>query len=206
LLTAETHWRNHEASGEQSSGRSLDNWHRTYDPGTGRYLTADPIGQAGDVNLYSYALGNPVTRADPAGLHSSRWGVRTARIPFVPYWQGSLNTTLIPPHVYDGPFGQGPGVGCAIAIILRVYPTLPEGMFDKLKHCLLSCEIASTCGVNAAQLAGIAKEIIDMSGLGTPSLEDLVADYSGIACARQGGDASCPQDCRRCCSARWGQP
>lgn len=67
-------------------------------------------------------------------------------------------------------------------------------------------EIASTCGVNAALLAGIAKEIIDLSGLGTPSIEDLVADYSGIACARQGADASFLQDCRRCCSARWGQP
>ena len=41
--------------------------HRYYDPGTGRWLTRDPIGYAGGVNLYGYCGGNPVNRADPEG-------------------------------------------------------------------------------------------------------------------------------------------
>ncbi len=41
---------------------------RWYDPQTGRFLTQDPIGLAGGVNLYSYAGSNPVTFTDPFGL------------------------------------------------------------------------------------------------------------------------------------------
>jgi RHS repeat-associated protein len=44
------------------------NRHRYYDPDTGRYLTPDPIGLDGGMNLYVYVDGNPVNRVDPYGL------------------------------------------------------------------------------------------------------------------------------------------
>jgi len=44
------------------------NWHRYYDPSTGRYLTPDPIGFAGGMNLYAYVQNDPVNRIDPYGL------------------------------------------------------------------------------------------------------------------------------------------
>jgi uncharacterized protein RhaS with RHS repeats len=50
------------------SGRVFYNWHRDYSPSTGNYPQADPIGQAGGLNLYTYGLNNPVSYTDPNGL------------------------------------------------------------------------------------------------------------------------------------------
>ncbi|MDQ9127420.1 RHS repeat-associated core domain-containing protein [Serratia fonticola] len=44
------------------------NLNRYYDPGVGRYLTADPSKLAGGLNAYSYVDGNPVGWVDPLGL------------------------------------------------------------------------------------------------------------------------------------------
>ena len=44
------------------------NWHRFYDPETGRYLTPDPIGLRGGDNAYGYAGGDPLGAVDPWGL------------------------------------------------------------------------------------------------------------------------------------------
>jgi RHS repeat-associated protein len=41
---------------------------RWYDPQTGRFLTQDPIGLAGGINLYAYAGANPASFSDSFGL------------------------------------------------------------------------------------------------------------------------------------------
>ena len=43
------------------------NYFRDYDPETGRYISSDPIGLAGGLNTYGYALQNPLTYVDPDG-------------------------------------------------------------------------------------------------------------------------------------------
>jgi len=44
--------------------------HRYYDPATGRWLTRDPIGYRGGVNLYGYVENNPENDTDASGY----WG------------------------------------------------------------------------------------------------------------------------------------
>jgi RHS repeat-associated protein len=44
---------------------------RYYDPEVGRFISKDPIGFAGGLNLYSYTHNNPLNRIDPLGLDFS---------------------------------------------------------------------------------------------------------------------------------------
>jgi len=57
------------------TGRVLDNESglmyyrmRYYDPGIGRFITADPIRFQGGINFYTYCLNNPIKHLDPFGL------------------------------------------------------------------------------------------------------------------------------------------
>jgi RHS repeat-associated protein len=54
------------------------NYFRDYDPQTGRYIQADPIGLAGGTNLYNYAEGNPLTFYDPHGLGATDGSANTS--------------------------------------------------------------------------------------------------------------------------------
>ncbi|MFE7972808.1 polymorphic toxin-type HINT domain-containing protein [Streptomyces shenzhenensis] len=62
-------------TGDDDTGTGLTHLGaREYDPGTGRFISADPVLDDSDplqANGYSYANNNPVTHADPSGLTSS---------------------------------------------------------------------------------------------------------------------------------------
>ncbi len=79
--------------------------HRYYDPHNGRWLTRDPIGYDGGVNLYGYVGGNPVGWVDPEGIDRQPGKTPPNKWPPLPpnlagrkprwnpdgYWQGGKN-------------------------------------------------------------------------------------------------------------------
>ncbi len=55
-------------SGVSGQGEIVLTLFRAYDPLLGRWLSADPIGEEGGLNLYAYVAGNPINSWDPLGL------------------------------------------------------------------------------------------------------------------------------------------
>ena len=62
------------------------NRYRDYDPTTGRYIQADPIGLEGGASPYSYAMNNPLRFSDPTG-----------EIPITYYGRGKHRKSGTPP-------------------------------------------------------------------------------------------------------------
>ncbi len=61
---------NEENTGGPGTSGFVQFQHRWYDPETGKWLSRDPIGVMGGVNLYGYAGNNGVNRIDVDGLKS----------------------------------------------------------------------------------------------------------------------------------------
>ena len=59
---------------------------RYYSPALQRFISQDPIGFAGGINLYAYAGNNPVSLIDPLGMDPSGGG----------NWGGGLGHSLLP--------------------------------------------------------------------------------------------------------------
>ncbi len=51
----------------------LDFGRRAYAPALGRFISRDPLGEAGGANLYHYCGNDPVNRTDPYGLSFRDW-------------------------------------------------------------------------------------------------------------------------------------
>ena len=76
------------------------NYFRTYDPGTGRYVTSDPIGLHGGFNTYAFVSGNPLRYVDFLGLEiTGTWSGFNVAITDWEY-------TGLTPHLERGPGGN----------------------------------------------------------------------------------------------------
>jgi RHS repeat-associated protein len=59
-------------TGRENDGTGLYYYrNRYYSPGLSRFVSEDPIGLEGGVNLFAYVSGDPVSRVDPLGLRDN---------------------------------------------------------------------------------------------------------------------------------------
>jgi RHS repeat-associated protein len=87
--------------------------HRFYDPSTGRWLTRDPMGYGGGVNLYGYCGNDPGNRVDPSGLDFALPGGGS-----IPTAGGLLGTGLTLEGI--GVAADGTIFGAPVGVILNI--------------------------------------------------------------------------------------
>ena len=90
---------------------------RYYDPSSGRFLTRDPIGYKGGINLYAYTRNNPVNAIDPLGEDVIAIYNRTTGNLWIYDWDTKQQLNVdnvfsglpgIPEDQENGPIPQGP--------------------------------------------------------------------------------------------------
>jgi RHS repeat-associated protein len=119
---------------------------RWYDPQSGRFLTQDPIGLAGGVNLYAYAGNNPVSYSDPYGLCPPPFTLICAQavvlvlrsLPYV----SSIGAAMTGLSNGPGPAAANPRAGASLARLAATF----EANVDKLDDVHLGAAAREAAG------------------------------------------------------------
>lgn len=154
---------------------------RYYDPQTGRFISADPIGLQGGVNLYAFVKNNPVTLNDPTGLFPGLFPVGGIIIDF---------------------FGDAFG---ADYDLFKNYLDMREAWTkgaDKYFHCKGNCEAArrGPGGQLESWLISESRELWDHYGPKKDPTSACDADRRANNHGRQSGSNNRNVDCSQACS------
>jgi RHS repeat-associated protein len=114
------------------------NRYRYYDPGVGRFISKDPIGYTGGLNLYFYG-DNPVGLIDPLGLAGHKVGANTAGQDVLARGvHVNVNGSGLPPaggHIALKPNAEGTHVVLEPAD--KATRAMPDSQWGKACECVL---------------------------------------------------------------------
>jgi uncharacterized protein RhaS with RHS repeats len=150
---------------------------RYYDANLGRFVSEDPIGHNGGLNLYAYVGGNPVMAVDPWGLAASESS-------------GGFRNN------FNSIFG-------ATSSFLNNYNDMRDANTigaDKYFHCKANCQAAQLgqTGIDTAKIISNTREWVDMNIKGDPvsaSTADQAANLFGRTQGAQNPNGQCGQLC-----------
>ena len=178
--------------------------YRHYEPVIGRWMSRDPFVEKGSLSLYLY-LSNQSNFFDFLGL-------------------ASLNDRI------NGFVSKLEAAKSAIQAAEQCMSTVREafrrrdnGTYDKLNHCISSCEISTDCGNKISYALGFIKEVRDLwagnleeiiswvipksweewlhehlqGGGFQDSVDDFMANFQGFDCQ------SAPEGCECCCKEKF---
>jgi uncharacterized protein RhaS with RHS repeats len=159
------------------------NYYRTYDPSTGRYLEADPLGIAAAPNPYRYARSNPLRFYDPDGQDArERLGALWSVGPLDAY-RGGVSIRGQAESMAENSGLGGPHNG-------------PQ---DAYRHCLWSYLMTQRLGPEQAERLGSGHEAAGGRG-GQPSGEEAMDSSNNQAGRECGLDRN--RDCGESCMER----
>ena len=173
-------------TGRENDGTGLHYYRfRYYSPELQRFISEDPIGLAGGINLYSYVGSNPINRTDLLGL----------------FWDG--------PDIGDpGRIVPGRGPSCVSALqeMASIARQVRSGVIgDKRGHCLAHCKVKKACGRGFGDALsmgiGYGKEAYDW-GYGQ-ILGGRDWDPADIGANEQGRTCPPKQTCEDRCKNLW---
>ncbi len=164
-----------------------DNRFRYFDPAIGRYISGDPIGQAGGINLFEYASSNPVGALDPFGLADALSAAANNGVAIPATVPADWSPFVIKERSIERARQEFPGDG--------------EGNQDSFRHCLGACETARQNGSSIARAVGSANESLGNFSYNQSREEeerDKANNEVGIQCSE---DAGSFEDCAANCKA-----
>jgi RHS repeat-associated protein len=175
------------------------NWNRYYDPKTGRYLTPDAIESMDESDLFVYVENNPINQIDSLGLVAIRPPIDPRNYSWI-YWKDFYN------YCYAWRIWGH-----------QRYPLEPN---SSMRHCVVSCVIASKYGSGHTRLAGAANEIEGLFKYDIPDIcgrlrgqrpwafqwQDFKDNERGIECAKKNKcndkQETVLENCTKCCQGK----
>jgi RHS repeat-associated protein len=136
-------------------------WYRVYDAESGFWLSPDPLGVSGGLNLYAYCYGNPLNLYDPDGMLPD-WVPGSAGYPISEYL-GDVGDVFV---------GQGKGAAehLSFGLYKPCYNNDMQGAGGKIgSNLAMAGEIAATGGSAALKIAARRK----LAGMTSKQIRNL---------------------------------
>lgn len=108
------------------------NRHRDYDPVTGRYIQADPIGLMGGSNPYGYADNDPLNAIDPLGLRRRPTPGEVAKVGFDEWLKRQRRPSRLTP--LGRVWGVGEAIGTGLAVVIYLCQQEMDHRCEKAKN------------------------------------------------------------------------